>query len=83
MYVDDCLSSVTTEEAAKSLFHAMYYLFQISGFSLIKFLSYSLDILQSISKGNRAKDIEKWNLSDDRHTLVYCRRETWFICKQQ
>jgi hypothetical protein len=65
MYVDDCLTSVSTKEDAKSLIRDISTLCQMGGFRLTKFLSNSVEVMQSIPEEDRATDIEKWNLSSD------------------
>jgi hypothetical protein len=68
MYVDDCLTSKSTKEDAKSLIRDISALCQMGGFHLTKFLSNSVEVMQSISEEDRAANKEKWNLSSANKT---------------
>ncbi|XP_022335109.2 uncharacterized protein LOC111131734 [Crassostrea virginica] len=68
MYVDDCLSSVDTEEKARSLIRNLTTLCKQGGFHLTKWLSNSAEVLKSVPEENRAKDIKKLSLNDE--TLI-------------
>lgn len=65
-YVDDCLKSVSSEEAAVIMVQDLTALCQKGGFSLIKWISNSRKVLQSVPEESRSKDIQYLDLAKDK-----------------
>ena len=57
-YVDDCLKSVTTEDAAVKIVRETPELLHKGGFNLTKFVVNKSDILNEISVKSRAKEVQ-------------------------
>ena len=61
-YVDDCLKSVPTTEAAVKLIYELCKLLSTGGFHLTKFLSNSREVMKAIPESERCKAVAKLNL---------------------
>ena len=64
-YVDDCLKSVSTERQAIALCKELCRLCAQGGFRLTKWISNSRDVLASIPKEDRAKEIKSLDLDSE------------------
>lgn len=64
-YVDDCLKSVPTEEAAIALTAELRDLLARGGFKLTKWLSNSKSVMKSIPTNERAKSLHELDLDVD------------------
>lgn len=64
-YVDDCLKSLPTEEAAIKMVQDLTALCNKGGFKLSKWLSNSRSVLHSISDHSKAKEILEMDLDGD------------------
>ncbi|CAL9682043.1 unnamed protein product [Knipowitschia caucasica] len=64
-YVDDCLVSVATEEAALSLCKELVELCARGGFKLTKWISNSRTVLAAIPPEERAKEVKDLDLDSD------------------
>jgi hypothetical protein len=65
-YVDDSLKSAPTADEAVSLVKGLKGVCQKGGFKLTKFISNSVEVNQSIPLKNRAQNIKKLELGQDR-----------------
>lgn len=64
-YVDDCLKSVSSDEAAVSLFHNRKTLLQKGDFHLTKWISNSRKTLAAIPEKDQAKEVKDLDLDQD------------------
>lgn len=65
-YVDDCLLSLSSEEAAKQRVKELSALCKRGGFVLEKWVSNSRSVLQSIAEDQKAKDLRELDLDRDK-----------------
>lgn len=65
-YVDDCLKSVSTENNASLLITELTSACQRGGFQLSKWITNSRQVLATIPKAGRAKELKELNLDRDR-----------------
>ncbi|CAG2245419.1 unnamed protein product [Mytilus edulis] len=65
MYVDDCLSSLSTDVEAISLIKNVTSLCEKGGFHMTKWISNSPLVIKSIPEEERAKEVKQWSLEDD------------------
>lgn len=65
-YVDDCLKSIFSEEAAIAMVQDLIALCQKGGFCLTKWTSNSRKVLQSVPEEYRSKDIQYLDLDRDK-----------------
>ena len=91
-YVDDCLKSVTTEDAAVKIVSETPELLHKGGFNLTKFVLNKSDILNEISVESRAKEVQdfcpetqskvlgiKWKIMPEVFFL-WCQLVFWCQC---
>ena len=64
-YVDDCLKSVPTEEAAIRLVEQLRELLALGGFRLTKWLSNSREVIRTLPEPEKAKSIAELDLDKD------------------
>jgi len=64
-YVDDCLQSVSTEATAKEQIESLHEVCTTGGFYLTKFICNRRNVLESIPKNERSKDVEALDLQCD------------------
>ena len=65
-YVDDCLRSVSNENAAVNLIQGLRESCSDNGFHLTKFTSNSRKVIESIPEDERSKEVRSLNLDCDR-----------------
>ncbi|XP_071181279.1 uncharacterized protein [Mytilus edulis] len=65
MYVDDCLSSLSTDVEAISLIKDVTSLCEKGGFHMTKWISNSPYVIKSIPEEERAKEVKQWSLEVD------------------
>ncbi|XP_063417177.1 uncharacterized protein LOC134699507 [Mytilus trossulus] len=67
MYVDDCLSSLSTdvEAISISLIKNVTSLCEKGGFHMTKWISNSPLVIKSIPEEEHAKEVKQWSLEDD------------------
>ncbi|XP_071133077.1 uncharacterized protein [Mytilus edulis] len=77
MYVDECLSSLSTDVEAISLIKNETSLCEKGGFHMTKWISNSPLVIKSIPEDERAKEVKQWSLEDDlpvERALGLCRQ---------
>lgn len=64
-YVDDCLKSLPSEAESMALVRDLTTVCQLGGFQLVKWISNSRSVLESIDVEKRAKEVKQLNLDRD------------------
>ncbi|XP_039550287.1 uncharacterized protein LOC120495005 [Pimephales promelas] len=64
-YVDDCLKSLPSEAEAMALVRHLTTVCQLGGFQLVKWISNSRSVLESIDVEKRAKEVKQLDLDRD------------------
>ena len=78
-YVDDCLRSEETEDAAVDRIRGVCYACAHGGFNLAKFVSNSKSVLESIPKEARAKEVKSLELGNDYYPVERALGVRWAI----
>ncbi|XP_041349189.1 uncharacterized protein LOC121368518 [Gigantopelta aegis] len=78
-YVDDCLTSVKSEEEAVDLIKETVALCKKGGFRLTKWISNNLHVLDSIPVEERAKDVKELDLEHQRLPNERALGVVWFV----
>ena len=78
MYVDDCLTSVPSEENGKTLIKDVTSLCKEGGFRMTKWISNKPSVIESIPVDERAKEVREWSL-DDNLPVERALGVKWFI----
>lgn len=78
-YVDDCLSSVATEQQGIALMHDLREMCASGGFNLTKWMSNSRTVLASISEESKAKTVKDLDLEKDKLPLERALGVQWCV----
>lgn len=78
-YVDDCLKSVTTVQAAMQRVQDLMELCQKGGFRLTKWISNSREVLASVPEDDRAKEVKDMDLTGDNLPTERALGVSWFV----
>lgn len=78
-YADDCLKSVSTENNASLLITELTSACQRGGFQLSEWITNSGQVLATIPKAGRAKEVKELNLDRDRLPTEGARGVQWVV----
>ncbi len=78
-YVDDCLTSVATEQQGIALMHELREVCASGGFNLTKWMSNSRTVLASISEESKAKTVKDLDLEKDKLPMERALGVQWCV----
>ncbi len=78
-YVDDCLTSVATEQQGIALMHELREVCASGGFNLTKWMSNNRTVLASISEESKAKTVKDLDLEKDKLPMERALGVQWCV----